>query len=119
MLAPLSQRGNGKRRWMMVGELRDVIGRRAAVLFGEHRQEIYRRTDRLFAGLMILQWVAAVLAACWISPYTWAGRVSQTHVHVWAAVVLGGAITIFPAVLALVQPGRASTRYTVASGQML
>src|SRR2546422_3592973 len=104
---------------MMLADFGDVIRRRAEELFREHRLRIYRRADRLFAGLMLLQWVAAILAAFWISPLTWAGRFSHTHIHVWAALFLGGAITLFPACLALFRPGRASTRYVVASGQVL
>ena len=39
--------------------------------------------------------------------------------HVWAAVVLGGAITAFPVLLALFRPGEALTRYTIGVAQML
>src|SRR5204862_2497472 len=39
--------------------------------------------------------------------------------HVWAAIFLGGAICLFPAVLALLRPGEASPRYTSAVAQML
>src|SRR5882672_1731548 len=103
----------------MLSDLGDLIGQRGEVLFRQHRESNHRRTDRLFAGLMLLQWVAAILAAYWLSPLTWTGRYSQTHVHVWAAWFLGGVITLFPVSLALVRPGRASTRHTVAAGQML
>ncbi len=103
----------------MSSELAALIGRRADALFLEHRQSIYQRTDRLFAGLMALQWVAAIAAAYWVSPLTWSGRYSQTHVHVWAALFLGGAITLFPVCLALIRPGRASTRNVIGVGQML
>src|SRR5689334_25423730 len=103
----------------MASDLEAQIARRGETLFREHRDVIHRRTDRLFAGLMMLQWVAAILAAYWLSPLTWAGRSSQTHLHVWAAWLLGGTITLFPVCLAAVRPGQASTRYTVAAGQML
>ena len=73
----------------------------------------------MFAALMTLQWVAGVAAALWVSPKTWAGTESQTHPHVWAALFLGGAISSLPIVLALTRPGRPSTRYAVAVGQML
>ena len=103
----------------MPSDFDDLIRHRAEALFLEHRQSIYRRTDRLFAGLMVLQWLAAILAAYWVSPLTWSGRYSQTHLHVWAALFLGGAITVFPVCLALMRPGRASTRHVVGVGQML
>ena len=92
---------------------------RADELFTQYQQDIYTRTDRLFAGLMVLQWVAGILFALWVSPLAWAGAASRTHLHVWAAVLLGGAICAFPAALGLFRPGRPSTRYAIAIGQML
>jgi signal transduction histidine kinase len=92
---------------------------RAAELFAEYRQDIYRRTDRLFAGLMGVQWIAGIAFAVWVSPLTWAGGASRTHLHVWAATVLGGIISLFPAILALARPGRPSTRYVISAAQML
>jgi diguanylate cyclase (GGDEF)-like protein len=73
----------------------------------------------MFAGLMAIQWLAGIAAALWISPLTWAGPQSQTHIHVWAALFLGGAISIFPVMLALLRPGEPSTRYVIATAQML
>ena len=93
--------------------------RRAADLFDQYQTDIYRRTDRLFAGLMGLQWIAGVVFAYWVAPLTWIGTVSATHIHVWAAVLLGGTISLFPAILALVRPGMPSTRYIIATAQML
>ena len=93
--------------------------RRASDLFNQYQLETYKRTDRLFAGLMGFQWIGGIIFALWVSPLAWFGATSQTHVHVWAAVFLGGAICLFPAVLAMLRPGEASTRYTIASAQML
>ncbi len=92
---------------------------RADQLFDEHRQAIYRRTDRLFACLMPLQWMAAIATALWISPQTWVGTASHAHPHVFAAVFLGGIITALPVGLALKCAGGAVTRYVIAIGQML
>jgi signal transduction histidine kinase len=92
---------------------------RAAELFAEYQQDIYRRTDRLFAILMVLQWIAGIVFALWVSPRAWSGTASRTHLHVWAAVVLGGAICLFPALLGAFRAGEASTRYTIAVAQML
>lgn len=92
---------------------------RVAEIFDDHQQLVHKRTDRMFAVLMLLQWVAGVAAALWVAPKTWAGAESQTHPHVWAAILLGGAISSLPIVLALTRPGRPTTRYTVAVGQML
>jgi two-component system sensor histidine kinase/response regulator len=95
------------------------IACRAGALFSRYQQDIYKQTDRLFAGLMGFQWIAGIIFAIWVSPLTWAGSVSRMHVHVWAAIVVGGTISLFPAVLALIRPGRPSTRYTIAVAQML
>jgi PAS domain S-box-containing protein len=92
---------------------------RAEQLFAAHQQTIYRHTDRLFAVLMAVQWIAGIAAALWISPRTWIGTTSQTHFHVWAAIFLGGAINIFPIALAVKRPGAPLTRYSIASGQIM
>src|SRR5947199_9311710 len=84
---------------------------RAAALFHAHQERVYRKTDRVFAQLMTAQWLAGILFALWISPRAWAGATSQVHVHVWAAVLLGGGITIFPVLLAIFRSGDAFTRY--------
>ena len=92
---------------------------RAADLFAQYQLEIHKRTDRLFAGLMGIQWIAGILFALWVSPLAWSGTVSRTHTHVWAAIFLGGAICLFPALLGVFRPGETSTRHTIAVGQML
>jgi two-component system sensor histidine kinase/response regulator len=92
---------------------------RADFLFREARQATYRRIDRLFAGLMAVQWVAGVLTAVLVSPKAWEGSESHTHIHVWAALILGGIITVLPVSLALLKPGEAITRYTIAATQMM
>src|SRR6266581_3622507 len=92
---------------------------RIAEIFNEHQQDICKRTDHMFAVLMALQWIAGIAAAYWISPLAWAGGTSRIHLHIWAALILGGAISSLPILLAIIQPGRTSTRYTIAVGQML
>jgi hypothetical protein len=92
---------------------------RAEALFRESRQETYKHADRLFVGLMLVQWFAGVAFAVWLSPTTWAGAEAHVHPHVWAALLLGGALTSLPVGLALTRPGQPLTRYTVAVSQML
>src|SRR5215218_7425863 len=91
----------------------------AAELFVEQQQRIFRHTDRLFAGLMVTQWLAGIAAALVVSPRAWAGASSSVHPHVWAAVLLGGAFNLFPAALAMLRPGAASTRFVISTGQAL
>ena len=95
------------------------VTRRSDELFAEYQQAIHKRTDRLFAGLMGFQWIAGIIFALYVSPVTWDGPVSRTHIHVWAAILLGGAICIFPAMLGIFRAGVTSTRYTIAVAQML
>ncbi|MCI0536896.1 MAG: PAS domain-containing protein, partial [Verrucomicrobiales bacterium] len=87
--------------------------------FQESQTSIHKRTDHLFAPLMVLQWLAGIAAALWISSKTWSGSSSQTHWHVWAAIFLGGLINSLPVFLAWRQPGRTLTRHTIAVAQML
>ncbi|HEY1599791.1 MAG TPA: histidine kinase, partial [Pirellulales bacterium] len=86
----------------------------AALLVENQLGSIAHRTDRMFALLMGLQWVAAVAAAFWFSPRAWIGMQSSVHIHVWAAVFLGGALACFPVYLAMMHPGRAITRHVIA-----
>ena len=91
----------------------------ATELFRAHQRSIFEQTDRLFAGLMIVQWLAGIAAAYWISPLTWVGTHSQAHLHVSAAIYLGGLITFLPVALALLRPGETSTRYVISTCQVL
>src|SRR5882672_10935495 len=75
------------------------VRERAVQLLAEHRDTIFRRTDRLFASLLAVEWLGAIAVALLISPRTWAGQYSQIHIHVWAALLLGGLIAAFPIVL--------------------
>lgn len=79
----------------------------------------HRMTDRLFVFLMIVQWVGGILTAIFVAPYSWIGQQSLVHVHVWAAVFLGGAISIAPILLGIFYPGRPATRHVIAVSQAL
>jgi signal transduction histidine kinase/DNA-binding response OmpR family regulator len=92
---------------------------RARQLLRQHQDQVYAHTSRLFAILMVVQWLAGILAAVWISPRTWVGTTSYTHLHVWLSIFLGGAIISLPVFLTLTHPTAALTRHTVAVCQML
>jgi PAS domain S-box-containing protein len=92
---------------------------RAEELFQHHRQEIVRDTDRLFGRLMFVQWIAGILISLFVAPLTWAGESSQVHLHVWAAIFLGGAISVFPIWMTWAWPGATINRYVIAVAQML
>ena len=88
----------------------------AAILTGDQRR-IFERTDRVFATLMLFQWVAAIMIALWISPRASSG--TQGYTHVWMATCQGGAIILLPLTMVFVLPGRAITRHIIAAAQML
>ena len=97
----------------------ESVRSRADAVFREHLQGIYERTDRMFVYLIGAQWFAGILFALVVAPRTWSGADSQIHTHVWAAVILGGLVSLFPAALALLRPGEVLTRHTIAVAQML
>lgn len=96
----------------------DILNRTQA-LFKAQQEGVYRRTDRVFAGLMLFQWVCGVITALCVSPFAWQGTTVSVHLHVWAAIFLGGGITFFPVCLAMTRPGRVYTRHVIAVSQML
>jgi signal transduction histidine kinase len=87
-------------------------------LYGAYEDKVYRRTDRLFFILLGVQWLVGILFALLISPHAWSGAISSTHPHVYAAILLGGACSLFPMILIWRLPGQAVTRQAVAIGQV-
>jgi len=92
---------------------------RSDALFREHQRRVFIQTDRLLAALLAVEWLFAIVLALLVSPRAWAGTDSTVHIHVWAAVLLGGAVCVPPIALVLLRPGRRATRYAVAVAQML
>jgi hypothetical protein len=95
------------------------IAARAAALFEQRRRFGWARLDRAFAWLMAGQWAFAILIAILVSPYGWAGKTKAIHFHVYLALLGGAVLTVFPALLATLNPGRALTRHVIAANQML
>jgi PAS domain S-box-containing protein len=81
--------------------------------------QLRRKTDVFFAKLLVVQWLAMIALALIVSPRTWEGRTATLHIHVWAAILLGGAISLYPAWLGWKQSGRRATRHTLVVAQML
>ena len=96
-----------------------VREQRVIELYDQQRDAVYCWTDRLFAYLLVVQWLAEIATALWISPLAWEGAESQIHSHVWEAVFLGFGIIALPLLLTITRPGRAGTRQAVAIGQAL
>ena len=96
-----------------------VANTRADEIYASLQENTYRRTDRLFGVLMVLQWLAGIVLAFVVTPEAWAGAESQTHLHVYAAIFFGAVISLVPAALAFLRPGKVYTRLAIAAGQML
>jgi PAS domain S-box-containing protein len=103
----------------IAGPIPEANSERAEDLFQQHRRQIFLDTDKLFARLMLFQWVACIVIALVVSPRTWDGEASQVHIHVWAALLIGGAISLFPVWMTRVWPGSFATRNVIAVAQML
>jgi PAS domain S-box-containing protein len=96
-----------------------TVERRADELFGEQYGQLCRRTDRLFAGLLLCQWVAALALVAYLSPSANLGLDRHNHPHMWAATWLGAAFVLPAVLLVLLLPGHALTRQVIAVSQML
>jgi two-component system sensor histidine kinase/response regulator len=57
--------------------------------------------------------------ALWFTPRTWIGATNSLPLHILAAILLGGLITVFPVALSLFRPAQTLTRHVIAFSQML
>jgi len=92
---------------------------RTKQIYEEQLLILAKRTDKMFAGLMILQWLGTIAAAYFISPLTWEGTSSYTHPHLTYALWLGGLLTAIPVYFAIFHSGSIITRHVIAVAQML
>ncbi len=95
------------------------VATRAKELYDTQLHDRRVKIDRLFAGLLVLQYVAGIVAALIVSPYAWEGKTRVLHMHVWVAVLGGAGIALLPILLAIFRPGTALTRHVIAASQML
>lgn len=95
------------------------VATRAKELYDTQLHDRRVKIDRLFAGLLVLQYIAGIVAALIVSPYAWEGKTRVLHMHVWVAVLGGAGIALLPILLAIFRPGTALTRHVIAASQML
>ncbi|MDB5175061.1 MAG: hybrid sensor histidine kinase/response regulator [Phycisphaerales bacterium] len=100
-------------------ELQEQVRVRASELRQAQERALWWNTDRLFGLLLVLQWVAGVVVAAWLSPAASLGPAHKIHPHVWVAVFLGGLISALPIGLILLRPGAPRTRYVISGAQAL
>ena len=77
------------------------------------------RVNKFMMWLMLSQWLAGVCFAVFYSPLTWIGQSYEIHVHVWVAILLGGAISSFAILWTRLHPDSVHSRHVIAIAQML
>jgi signal transduction histidine kinase/CheY-like chemotaxis protein len=92
---------------------------RSGELFEQNLRQIQARTDELLYYVLLIQYPAAVAVALLWSPLAWAGSESSIHLHVWLALIFGGALTSLPIYLIRKRPASLLTRQVIAIAQML
>lgn len=95
------------------------IAERAVELRDTQMHERRAKVDKLFALLLVVQYIAGIAGALAVSPYAWQGKERVLHLHVWVAVIAGAGITLLPVLLAWLKPGAPITRHVIAASQML
>lgn len=88
-------------------------------IYKQERLSVCQQTDRMFGWLMIMQWMASILVALVVSPYSWAGRDAFIHPHIFFVTVFGSVTTALPVYLAFRHAGEPVTRFVMAVCQML
>ena len=68
------------------------IKQRSEQLYRSERVALARRKDRMFAVLLVLEWLAGMAVASWSSPHTPIAHFPIVSVEIVAAAVLGAAV---------------------------
>ena len=77
----------------------------------------HQTVNEMFVWLMVVQYVAGIVLAIWITPFTWVANTSYLHLHVWLSVIFGGVLSGFPIYFARVFPNATATRHMMAISQ--
>jgi hypothetical protein len=104
---------------VMETALGSVVSRRGAELYEQQLTGQRRNLDRIFVGLMLVQWVAAIVVAVVYSPTGWAGKEHETGGYLNVALFAGAFLMLLPMYMVRTRPGTSVTRHTLAACQML
>ncbi len=74
---------------------------------------------RFMSWIMVGQFALGLAFAIYLSPRTWIGERQQIHTHVWAAIVIGSALSSFAILWMRFYPRSTHTRHVVAVVQTL
>src|SRR4051812_4410459 len=94
-----------------IDTIEDRVSLYATELYDESYKNLCKDNDFVYAGLLLFQWIGSVLIALIISPRTWIGQTNQVHIHVIAATLIGGLLSVPPIYLNLKTPGAVKNRY--------
>jgi PAS domain S-box-containing protein len=92
---------------------------RSGELFDLELQRIHRRTDRMFAALLLLEFVAILGAAFGVFPHTVTAASGIGVLRPGEVLLLATVLTLVPAALAVVRSGALATRCVIAVAQAL
>ena len=92
---------------------------REAELVAAREIENMSAINKGMAWALLVQAIAGVLLAYFLSPLTWRGWESETHPHVWASIAAALLLGIGPAMLAWKDASWKGTQYVVAAAQLL
>ncbi len=79
----------------------------------------WKATSRKFAVLLVAQWILSIVLASVASAEAWAGAESAVGGYVLTALLLGGLISIPPAIMGWVRPSSEVTRNLIGAAQLL
>lgn len=100
-------------------EISPEVLKHAKTLFAEQQYDIHRQADRLFGLLLIFQYILGIILALTVTPKSWIGETSSTHLHVWIAIIFEAIVISLPLYLIFTKPAQPVTRHTVAVAQVL
>ena len=95
------------------------IKQRSEQFYRSERATLARRKDRMFAVLLVMEWLAGIALAAWSVRHTPIAHLGPVSVEMVAAAVLGGLFAGGPLICIFRRSYWPFTRHVVAVGQML
>lgn len=83
------------------------------------KEKIYQNINEIISYLLIVQWIAAMLVAYFVTPQTWVGATDHIQIHLFGTVILGFLISVPPVIYARSRKTHQSSRILLVISQML
>lgn len=99
--------------------IKSRVDEKSQELFDESYKKLCIDNDNVFAVLLFIQWISAVVVAMVVTPFTWIGAQGLVSVHIYSSLVIGGLLTLFPYYLIKKEPGAVINRYSNVIAQGL